>query len=355
MTIPTQLTDEQLVEALKHCARHERHATASLVAHLAEMDARDIHLREGFPSLFAYCRQVLALSESAAYKRIEVARAARRIPAILEGLADGTLSLSTARLLAPHLTPDNQAELIAIAAGSGKRAVEELIALRFPRPDVAPLVRKLPTARVGEPGPAVISAVPFERGTSPVPSEPASSPVPRARAAASAQPLSIPLAADRYQIRFTASAATWSKLCTARELLRHTVPSGDPGEIVDRALTALIAEIARKKCGEAKTAARSPRPSASSSRHVPAAVKRAVWVRDRGRCAYVSRGGRRCGETGFLEFHHVRPFAVGGPATLANIELRCRAHNAYESRVFFAGPGASSREEGAPSATGRAG
>jgi hypothetical protein len=31
----------------------------------------------------------------------------------------------------------------------------------------------------------------------------------------------------------------------------------------------------------------------------------------------------------------VEPYAVGGAATEENIELRCRAHNAYEARLFF--------------------
>ena len=45
--------------------------------------------------------------------------------------------------------------------------------------------------------------------------------------------------------------------------------------------------------------------------------------------------GRRCGERGFLEFHHLKPYAVGGEASVANIELRCRAHNTYESDLFY--------------------
>ena len=46
--------------------------------------------------------------------------------------------------------------------------------------------------------------------------------------------------------------------------------------------------------------------------------------------------GRRCSATSFLEFHHVRPYAVGGEATAENIELRCRTHNAYEADLFYA-------------------
>jgi len=59
-------------------------------------------------------------------------------------------------------------------------------------------------------------------------------------------------------------------------------------------------------------------------------VRRGVWERDGGRCGFVGEGGR-CAEQDFLEFHHVVPHAAGGPATVDNIQLRCRAHNAYES------------------------
>jgi hypothetical protein len=68
---------------------------------------------------------------------------------------------------------------------------------------------------------------------------------------------------------------------------------------------------------------------------VPAEVKRTVWLRDLGRCAFVGEGGRRCNERAFLEFHHVKPYAAGGVATADNVELRCRGHNAYEADLFY--------------------
>jgi hypothetical protein len=42
----------------------------------------------------------------------------------------------------------------------------------------------------------------------------------------------------------------------------------------------------------------------------------------------------RCAETGFLEFHHVVPFADRGDTSATNIELRCRAHNQYEAELW---------------------
>jgi hypothetical protein len=67
-------------------------------------------------------------------------------------------------------------------------------------------------------------------------------------------------------------------------------------------------------------------------------VRRTVWIRDLGSCAFTGPNGRRCGERAFVEYHHVRPFATGGEPSVSNIELRCGRHNRYEAKVFFATP-----------------
>jgi hypothetical protein len=73
----------------------------------------------------------------------------------------------------------------------------------------------------------------------------------------------------------------------------------------------------------------------AASRHIPNAVKRAVWYRDAGQCAFVARTGERCTERTFLELHHIQPYAMDGPATVGNISLRCRRHNQYEAERAF--------------------
>jgi hypothetical protein len=142
------------------------------------------------------------------------------------------------------------------------------------------------------------------------------------------------LSPDRYRLQVTIGGETLEKLRLARDMLRHALPSGDDAAILDRALSALLLDLAKTKFA----ATESPRPSrgaAAGSRHVPAEVKRAVWLRDLGRCAFVAVDGRRCNERSFVEFHHVRPYAAGGEATVANIQLRCRRHNDFEARAFF--------------------
>ena len=104
---PSRLSDHELIVELGRLATCERAAMVQLLSHLGEFDARRLYLGLGFSSLFTYCTEVLGLSEHEAYNRIEVARAARRFPAVLDLLGEGTLNLTTARLLAPHLRDDN--------------------------------------------------------------------------------------------------------------------------------------------------------------------------------------------------------------------------------------------------------
>ena len=75
----------------------------------------------------------------------------------------------------------------------------------------------------------------------------------------------------------------------------------------------------------------------AKGRYIPASVKREVWQRDRGRCAFVAPDGTRCGSEQDLEFHHVQPYAVGGEATTRNIQMRCRAHNGFEWQQHLEG------------------
>lgn len=320
------LADHDLLAQVHSAVDDERQATAHLIALLTELDARRLYLAEGCSSLFTYCTQILHLSEHAAYGRIEAARAARRFPVILERLAEGTIHLTAISLLAPHLTTENHVEVLDEARHKSKRDVEHLVARLAPRPDVRAVVRKLPERKPmrgpGEPGP-------IERHRSQVPPQPA----PLVPMAATRPAEVKPLAPERYKIQFTLSRETYEQFRRAQDLLRHTIPNGDPAAIFERALTLLVSELSRTRLA-ATDRPRASHPPARASRHIPAAVKRAVWQRDGGQCAFKGSQGR-CTETGFLEFHHLVAYARGGETSTENLELRCRAHNDYEATRYF--------------------
>ena len=271
----SDLSDTALLQETDTLAAQERTSTAALIAALREIDARRLYLAEGYSCMFFYCTKRLHLSEQAAYTRIEVARASRGVPGILDALQAGALNLTTARLIAPHLTRANVRDLIDACSFKSRREVERFLAERFGKTD-----------------------------------EPAG-----------------------YKIQFTADQDTYDKLCQAQALMRHQNPYGLIAPIVNKALTLLIADIERARAGLVARPRQLPRATARGSRHIPTAVRRVVWRRDDGQCAFVGPRGR-CGERGFLEFHHVHPYAEGGAATADNLELRCRAHNAHEAHVF---------------------
>jgi hypothetical protein len=308
----TRLSDHDLLAHVRLAVRAERHATARLIALLMELDARRLYLGEGCSSMFTYCTHVLHLSEHAVYNRIETARAARRFPMILELLENGDVTLTAIRLLAPHLTPENHRDVLKRARHKSKRDIELLVATLHPQPDVPTTVRKLPTpvAATHEP-----SAIPSET-------------LPPRLAEMK------PLALERYKIQITVSRETYQKFRRAQDLLRHAVPDGDAALIFERAITLLVTQLERTKTGATERPRKAARSLKTASRHIPAAIRRHVWQRDAGRCAFKGSQGR-CDETAFLEYHHVVPFAAGGQTTTGNIELRCRAHNQYESERYF--------------------
>jgi 5-methylcytosine-specific restriction endonuclease McrA len=361
----SHLANPALLRSLSDVVAKDRTTTAEMLALIAEVDRRRLYAGAGFESMYVYCVGHLRMSEDAAYKRIRAARASRRFPSILEAIGIGRLSLSAVVLLARHLrriSPEAGTELLSAAEGKSRSELELLLAERFPQPDVPSRVQQLPPQGVtGQlaPGPVQVATdglVPtadagpapqacaaqtaaFE-GPQQLPGAPAGAApatlAPASSTPALTHPRLTPLSPGRFAVQLTMSQQTHDKLRYAQSLLGHAVPSGELAEVLDRALDALIANLEKHKFA----AAERPRKSRGSSneRHIPAAIKRAVWKRDGGRCTYVSEDDHRCDARKLLEYDHEQPLARGGRTSLANLRLRCRTHNQLEAeRTFGAG------------------
>jgi hypothetical protein len=116
-------------------------------------------------------------------------------------------------------------------------------------------------------------------------------------------------------------------LAAARQKTKRVVEHH--AAILDRAHTQLVDHLERQKIGRPRRPRSRSKPGQTHTRYISAAVRHEVWTRDKCRCAFEGPRGR-CRETGRLEFHYLQPFTEGGPATVANLSLRCRAHNGYE-------------------------
>jgi hypothetical protein len=332
-----QLTDGELLLRLADILRQSRRKEADLVAHIAEADARRLYAREASPSMFAYCTERLHLSEAEAYLRIAAARASREHPILLAMLADGRLHLTAIAKLAPHLTPDNREAVLKRATHCSKRQIEELAAELAPRPDAPALIRKLPEPPPIAPSPT--SGGPRADRIAGSSLELRPDGVGRSGVApAAAPPASVqPLAPGRYRVQFTASAGLRDKLERLQALLRSSVPGADLAAVIEDAVTEKLERLEARRFGLTKA----PRKNLSqtetkpASRHIPAAVRRAVHERDGGRCRFVDEQGRRCTARHDLEFHHRHPLAMGGDHSPQGIALACKAHNLYLAEVDY--------------------
>lgn len=153
----------------------------------------------------------------------------------------------------------------------------------------------------------------------------------------------VALDGTNYSFRGVANQEFTDKLRRAQEILSHAVPNGDPIQVLSRALDLLIEQHAKSvaepvRARAAKTTASVPAAASVTpkrSRHIPAAIARAVRRRDEDCCSFTLPDGTRCGSRWKLELDHIKPFALGGESTLENLRLACGAHNLVHARRTF--------------------
>jgi len=177
------VSDGVLQAALKELLTKGARTEAQIVAHLAEVDARKLHLTMGASSLFDYCLSNLGLSNNEAFHRITAARLARRFPVVFELLERRDVHLTAVCLLRDYLTPENHRDLLRDVSHKTRIEIEELLARKVPKADVP--------SRLG-----------------------------RQRAVE-------PLSEGRYCLQLSVSREVKHELELARDLMSHTNPSGN--------------------------------------------------------------------------------------------------------------------------------
>ncbi len=318
------LTDDALLFRLDALAAQERESAVDVVEHLMEVDRRELVIDRAYPSLFAYCVKKLGYSEAAAFSRIRAARAAASFPDVLARLRSGSLHLEAVVRLYPYLDQENSRELLDRASGASKREVLSLVAQ----------LQTEPGARRDMIVPVRASASETSPSQEPPSEDPNSDREVRTAAAI--------IPAPQHRFHFTADAELLNIIDKLRGLLRHKFPDGRLENIFKEAVTTLLAKLERDRRTlptHAASPSVAPQPPAQDGRRnrvVPKVVKRLVWRRDGGRCAYTAFDGRRCDSRDALEYDHIVAWADGGRSdTPENIRLLCRAHNQRLCRRRF--------------------
>jgi hypothetical protein len=379
------LSDRELLAKTRELVGRSNQVFAALLAHLAEVDARGLHRSRACASLYTYCIYELRFSEDAAARRAGAAKLVKRFPLLLEAIAHGELHLTGLLMLGPHLTPENIVEVLGRAKFRTKKELARLIRELHPLPLVPDLVEPLrpepyalrkPTCEeyAASLAPAVRELPSGERprdwandandangisyssegslndsGLKPdVVAVSAQSFLPApARAESPWAELPPITGPQQYQVQFSTTEEHVHLIERAKALLARSSPGKSLGELHLDAMRLLVASLEKQKFAvteQPRRASSKPAssktsslgaPRAQKSRHIPAAVRRAVYERDGARCTYVDGRGKRCQETHYLELHHRRAFGMQGAHTTANLTLHCRAHNSLAAEVDF--------------------
>ncbi len=332
----SHLQDHDVQKGLLAAVPIERTATAAVLAHIAEFDARQLYRDQACSSMFVYCVRELGYSEDGAQRRLQAARLARRFPLLFDALADGRLHMTALALLEPHLTEQNAVELVAAASHRSKAELVRELAVRFPR-DGAAVLTKSADSQGTSPAPARVDGADGEVGadessfdgdlgallTATSPGAVAPSPFRRDRLT--------PISADAWALEATLDQETCDMLRRIHALRGRGVSPHDLAGVIKRALRLLEDDLLMRKLG----AGTGRRRGSKNPWHVTPVVMRLCWKRDDARCTFVGENGRRCNETHDLQFDHIIPPDRGGDGSLGNVRLRCRAHNLHAAEKLY--------------------
>jgi hypothetical protein len=357
---------------LADLVRTERHLVVQFVVELAGFAKLELYRELGYTSLFHYCVRQLGLSKSSAFRRSEVARLIARFPVIADRLRGGRLSIRALVELREVLTEENHVAVLTRAEGKSQEEAQILAVEYRPKPVPRDVVRALPMPRVPfgpsvppvavavvpaetrmPPGPPeVVQALPMP-GAPSAPSGPSAEPVPSVPPVAFAlvpaetrmPPLPPevvkPLTPELRRLNVTVTADFIDELEQVRVALSHQCPDGSFEQVVREAFKLVLERDRKRKALTDRPRPQTDRPRVQSNtpgendRYIPAAVKRTVWERDRGRCTWPMGDGELCGATHRLEFDHDLEVALGGKPTIGNVRLLCKSHNLMKAEERF--------------------
>ena len=313
------LSDNELLDSLKQGFTQERKEQVLFLKRLAEVDRRGLWKRTAC-SLNEFCRKEIGLSESSAWKRIQVCHLGLKIPYALELLENNQITLTNLSILSPCLNVENAEAILKEAAGLGRFAVEAIKARYIPKAEPRDSVTPI----------SVKSIVPLSLDVAPSPTKGL------AEEEIKSVPIAEPKETVRVRISYVADDTLIQSMNKVKSFLAHKYPNARLEEIEAEVYQFYLeAHDPQKKETKKKPKKGSPTQKMGLVRHtryIPVAVKRAVWKRDEGCCSHRYENGTRCRSTYKLQFDHIVLFRDGGRSdSMENLRLLCAVHNQFEA------------------------
>ena len=266
------------------CAKNYKRAEAELLEILQRIDDCKVIRAMGYPSLFVYAVSALKLSESLAYQFIGVARKSKEVPELKAAVANGEITVSTARRVVPVINKTNQEDWINKAKSLTQRTLEFEVVKESPKELIKERIR--------------------------------------------------PVAESRLEMKLGISLKLDKKLARIKDLLaQKNQKPVSLEEVLDMMADTFLERhdpVQRAKRLLARTVQLQKVEAvieSSSQRKPPARIIHEVNLRDQSQCTYLDPQGVRCTQTRWTQIHHVKPFSKGGRHLLHNLQTLCFHHH----------------------------
>jgi len=328
MSTVLSLQDSIHMRALAVVSRYKT-AEAELVDILQQVEEHRVFVKRGHSSLFAYAVTELGLSENVVYSLIAVARKSRAVPELKEQMKAGALSLTNAKRIVSVLkvenTPEQNQEWIQKAVELSSRKLEKEIVKENPKEatqeKAAYVARDRVELQVGlseqemlrlrkvqdllcqakkrtvslEETIAVLTGEFLSRHD---PVEKAKRHIVRKGVRVESENLTIPV-----------------ETLVARQVRVEDRMSAAPSSFATRRSRSVARPVERTR--------------ENSREYIPASLRHQVNLRDNRKCAHKNPDGSHCGQSRWLEIHHIQPVSEGGKNTLENLITLCSNHHQF--------------------------
>ncbi len=316
-----------------------------LITKIGEFDAQGGYAREGALSCAHWLSYRVGLGLGPAREKVRVARVLPKLPLIAQAFEAARVSYSKVRAITRVATPENEALLVDLATSAPASVLETLcrrfrgvLAAERETPEETDERRKVVVrhtddgrlrlsveldADEGARFLAALDAARFDVSAETPHRFDASVETPRTRTDA----LMVVVES------FLAEGARSRTGGTPTEVRLHVTEDelqNGGGFIENAGCVGVSAETSRRLACDAavvevlEDAAGRVVRTGRRTRTVPAGMRRALEIRDQGRCAFPS-----CTHTRFLDAHHVEHWADGGATELDNLVLLCRRHHTF--------------------------
>lgn len=304
------LSNAEVISRLESLVKSEKETTTEVIRHLAEVDRRRLYAELGYSSLFDYAVRNLGYSNSAATRRIKVARAAKKLPELFGYLEEDKVTLSSLNVVSDLLLGDNGKQVLKDIVNKSKDETEWLVASYHPVNRIRDKVEKV-----------LVGQVPTGQRNLFISDE---------NSSYNRRELD-----EKFKFSFSANQEFLEKLKRVQDL-RFAGNAGDISleTIFGEALDLVIKKYCPKERQERREARKAKRElkrvlfkkKPFNPRHIPLWLRDEILKRDNYECSYEGTNGK-CRCTVGLEIDHIVPFAKGGKTEISNLRVLCSTHN----------------------------